>query len=263
MSLSDKVWPSAGHGQDDLRLSIIALLDEAGQPVGARELSATLRGAGFNLSPSTTARRLRDMDDEGLTQPIDSIGRVLTPLGKRLARRRRHSQTGTRLAEAADIQDTAGIVNLLKVRRAIEPEAVLDATASITDSHLAHLRTLVQKHRDGLSSGEGLPPQLSLSFHRAAAQTVKNPLLAEIHDLIFSQDLERIDVAVDLILEGHHHVELGVEEHAAIIEAMASSDGGAAAALMRAHLERLIEETNQFVFERGVVLLDTLISRGR
>ncbi|WP_327241139.1 FCD domain-containing protein [Streptomyces sp. NBC_01320] len=244
---------------DNTSDALLIAIDEVGSPVGARQISAALAERGRHLSESTVARRLRHLDAEGLTLQIGVKGRVLTDAGNRAVERLRRTSRSASLVSASEVRTAQDVVNLLKARRAIEPEAVRDATTHISDAELAALSTVVAEHRNRASAKERPPRDIALTFHRLLSAPAQNPLVQAMVGIVLDDSHDHVEAALDVILEAHHHSAVSVSEHEAIIEAMAQRDAERAADLMRAHLDRLLEEVDTFITRYDSELLERLL----
>ncbi|MFI9601450.1 FCD domain-containing protein [Streptomyces sp. NPDC052043] len=245
--------------RDSIAEAMLAFINDAGEPVGARQIRAGLAESGHDLSESTMARRLRDLDAHGFTRQVGSKGRVVTAQGAESVARIRRNSRGARLIAATDIRDADDLLNLLKARRAVEPEAVRDAAAHTTSDDLDDLRGLLETHRRQLQQGEPVQPLLSMEFHRRVAEPAMNPLVRAMHRLVLDTNLEHVDTTLDVILSAHHHSESSVTAHQQIIEAIARKDDVQAGELMREHVTNLLEETQQFIEAHGSDLVSHLL----
>ncbi|WP_406384950.1 FCD domain-containing protein [Streptomyces sp. NBC_01618] len=239
--------------------ALLVVIDEVGSPVGARQISAALAERGRHLSESTVARRLRQLDAEGLTLQVGAKGRVLTDAGNRAVERLRRTSRSASLVSASEVRTAQDVINLLKARRAIEPEAVRDATTHISDAELAVLRTVVAEHHDRAKVKERPPRDIALTFHRLLSAPARNPLVRAMVAIVLDDSHDHVEAALDVILEAHHHGAVSVSEHGSIIEAMAQRDAERAAELMRAHLDRLLEEVDTFIVRYDSELLERLL----
>lgn len=248
--------PAEGTGD-----ALLAVIGDAGGPVGARQIRAALGERGRHLSESTVARRLRELDAEGLTLQVGAKGRVLTDAGGRAVERLRRTSRSAGLVAASEVHTAQDVVNLLKARRAIEPEAVRDASAHVSEDELAALRESVAMHRERAAATERPPRDVALTFHRLLTAPTRNPLVRAMVAIVLDDSHDHVEATLDVILEAHHHGADSVSEHGAIVEAMARRDGEGAADLMRAHLERLLAEVDAFVSRYDSALLERLLRR--
>ncbi|MER5439737.1 FCD domain-containing protein [Streptomyces sp. NPDC002790] len=244
---------------DNVADALLVVIHEADSPVGARQISAALAARGRTVSESSVARRLRHLDARELTVQLGAKGRVLTEEGVRAVERLRRVSRSASLASASEVRTAQDVVHLLKARRAIEPEAVRDATERISDVDLDVLRRVVAEHHDR-AKGEKRPPRdIALTFHRLVSGPARNPLVQAMISIVLDTSHDRVEAALDIILETHHHGALSVSEHEAIVEAMAGRDAEGAAGLMRDHLDRLLGEVDAFIARYDAELLERLL----
>jgi len=247
---------------DDRLTRLLLLINDAGEPVGSRHLVAGLAKLGTVHSEATVARRLRQLDDRGLTVKVGTKGRRLSDAGRALARAvKAGAISAERLHNASDIRTTWDLLNLLRARRGIEPEAVRDATSSLCGTSGASLRDLVDRHRIEAAVDGSVPRDTALAFHREIAQHTRNPLVRAMLDIALNENMDFVEATLDVILEAHHRNAESVHEHADIAEAMLRGDAEHAAQLMHHHLTRLIHEVDEFVAAHDDKLIDRLLER--
>lgn len=240
--------------------ALLVVIGEAGSPVGARQIRAALAEQGRQHSESTVARRLRHLDTEGLTRQLGAKGRVLTDAGTRALERLRRTSRSASLVSASEVRTAQDVVHLLKARRAIEPEAVRDATTHISEAELTTLRKVVTEHHDRTRARERPPRDVALTFHRLLIAPARNPLVQAMVAIVLDDSHDHVEAALDVILEAHHHSAISVSEHSSIIEAMAEREAERAADLMRAHLDRLLDEVDTFIARYDSELLERLLN---
>jgi len=74
-----------GHDAHEVErkvISILKVLNESTQPLGARIIARELKDYGVDLTERAVRYHLKIMDERGLTQPMDKDGRIITKLGK-------------------------------------------------------------------------------------------------------------------------------------------------------------------------------------
>lgn len=238
--------------------AMLACIGGSDGPVGARQLRLSLSAAGLNISESTAARRLRDLDELGLSRQVGIKGRVITAAGAEVLARRKRA-TNVRLIAAADVRTASELFNLLHARRAIEPEMIRDATTHITSEDINDLRRIIMDHRKEVDGGDPVQPVLSLEFHRRIAEPATNPIVRAMHRLVLDSNLQNVDATLDAVLNNHDGVGSSVDAHARIVDAMESGDAIKAARLMHEHIETLIRETEDFIAANGTVLITHLL----
>lgn len=247
-------WMNTGVADD-----LLSVVGEAGVPVGARQIRAALSRRGRDLSESTIARRLRDLDDRGLTVQLGAKGRVLTADGALTVAALRRDSQGARLMKASEVRTAADVIHLLKARRAVEPEAVRDATAHTSEADHAELQRIVEEHSARVEADESPPRDLALGFHRRVSARTQNPLLQAMLAIVLDEALDRVEAVLDVILESHHHSDRSVSEHLAIVRAMSEGDEERAAELMHGHLDRLLDEVDAYLRRHDPALVERML----
>ncbi|WP_051898531.1 FCD domain-containing protein [Sciscionella sediminilitoris] len=247
----------------DVDTAVLRMLDHASGPVGAREIRNGLTQAGFELSEATVSRRLRELDARGVTEPVERKGRVLTEDGRAQVRARLRGLEHTDLlGRAIDVRTGQDVLNLLRARRAVEPEAVRGAAgfdAEVIDA----LRQSLAEHRRALEHGGPIPRQLVLDFHRTVTEASANPLISAMIRMALDPALDHVEAALDVILEARHTSAESIAEHARIVEALAAGEHDRAATVMTEHLDRLISETAAFIDRYEPDLVDRLLASAR
>jgi DNA-binding GntR family transcriptional regulator len=164
----------------------------------------------YGMSQGVLRPALDRLAQEGLVKILRSQGYLITPI------------------TLGDVQD------LLGTRVAVEPVATRLAAGKLTNHELAHLREQSQLQYDqelagDISAAEATNLELHLTIARASGL---ERLAAQIAALI--DEAERLwHFGLDLKIHG------GEErcQHLAIVDALATGDGGLAARAMEAHLE--------------------------
>lgn len=241
----------------EMQVLLIAL-DDSQEPMGSRRATELLREAGFSVSESTVSRLLRDLDANGWTRPVGAKGRTLTADGRTAVAdvRRSLNGSGDALSRALDVRTLGDMLELFVARRGVEREAAGGAAANATAEEVAHLRTLVEEQAQGVEAGTWLSRQ-SIAIHRAIGGASGNRLLATICDILYATELDPLEAAMDIVVGLHHSERLALDDHVAIVDAIAARDPAAAERAMSQHIDRLIVEIKQYtatgsgpVFER-------------
>ena len=119
---------------------------------------------------------------------------------------------------------------------AIEVEAAALAAARRTDAELTALRDALEErraHRADIAAHV----DTDLAFHRGIVAAADNPILLELFDGFAPRNRQGM---IDMLrLRGHHGDDGDHDVHERLLEAIASRDADAAAALTRTHLRAL------------------------
>lgn len=234
--------PRPEVGIDDLEMQLlIALQTDQGGPVGARLATRRLRERGITVSEATVSRLLKRLDDGGLTVRTAEKGRVPTELGRRVSTRYVTNQRrNTAFHEALDSDDLDRLRELLLARRGVEREAARlaaeraskDETKAIADS-LEHERQLI-----------GREDRPAREFHIEVARVSASPIFIALADTLLSTSMEFLEEIADVITGGSR--EQSIEEHTVVLRCIEEQDADGAEAAMVRHMDRLIDEVENF-----------------
>lgn len=241
--------PAQALSETDRRryLAALELLDLAEEPVGARRLSDELRRHGLDAAEATAGRLLRSFDDLAWTSNSGKRGRRITRKGRlMLAEMRlqdRFAEQTSHIAEAANAADLSELADLMHLRRAVESECARLAARNATDEEL-DLIDLAAKAHVGCIHTETRVDQ-SLNFHMLVARAAHNPLLEAVAALVLGVHNYKLADLMDAYLDGagpeREVVVHRAHEHLDLVEALRRRDPDAAEAIMRAHIDRMIE----------------------
>lgn len=139
------------------------------------------------------------------------------------------------LAEAigfvVDLHRDSSVLELLEVRRILEPSAAGLAAQRRDDEHLAALEESISH----VHAGTQLPALIEhdLQFHSLIAQSAKNSYLETLLDALSSKTVR---ARVWRGLTQDNAVQRTLDEHQAILEAIRNADADLARALVTAHI---------------------------
>ncbi len=129
---------------------------------------------------------------------------------------------------------------IFAARRAIEAAVAAMAAAAASRKDVSGLRELVAREAAAYARGDeraGL--RLSIDFHRRLAALAGNDVLTRFLDELVSRT-----PLVVLTHRGHAPSNCGVDDHLALVEAVAARNGKRAVELMRRHIDYLERELN-------------------
>ncbi|MQA96679.1 MAG: FCD domain-containing protein [Streptosporangiales bacterium] len=181
---------------------------------------------------------------------------------QRVASVLRGRATATRLLEGTEVRTSDGLVQLLRARRAVEPEAAREAALAADDGLNAALAEIIAEHRGHYAGADDVPRDISLSFHRRVAARTRNPIVKAMLDVVLDPALDRLEAALDVVLASHRSGAAAVAEHQAIADAIAASDADIGERAMRAHLDRLLDEAARFLTEETTPIVERLLTLG-
>jgi DNA-binding GntR family transcriptional regulator len=125
--------------------------------------------------------------------------------------------------------DVRELARISEVREMLEPEAARLAAERATDADRAELAALVEE----LDRGGAELMELDERIHRAVYRAAHNDLLEATLEQYYVLALRIWSIALDRA----HELEVAVEAHRALLEAIQAGDGVRAADTMRAHVQ--------------------------
>lgn len=195
--------------------------------VGARLPAERDLAAAYGASRPTVREAIIALEVDGLVEVRQGSGVYVT------ADRPRGGKGG-----ALDI----GPFELLEARRAIEGEACALAAARITGEEVEELRALVKRMRDTNAQDEiAQSEQLDQGFHLLIARATRNSAIVAAVEALWQA---RFRSPQSRMLSGKAHaagIKPRIDEHLAIVGALAARDPDAARGAMRAHIARVTE----------------------
>lgn len=125
-----------------------------------------------------------------------------------------------------------GLLELMKVREALEAGLVGAVTAGIPAEDLAALRVLVTTMESEAHTGR-VARATDRAFHLALYASLDNHLLSEVLDAFWAA-MDRVREDLD---DGHQDPRTTCAQHLEIVEAVAAGDGERAVRAMRTHFD--------------------------
>ncbi|MFE0244196.1 FadR/GntR family transcriptional regulator [[Kitasatospora] papulosa] len=130
-------------------------------------------------------------------------------------------------------QGEPGLLELMKVREALETGLVSAVTAGVPAEDLAVLRGLVATMEAEAAEGGRVARTTDRAFHLALYASLDNHLLSEVLDAFWAA-MDRVREDVD---DGHQDPSVTCSQHHEIVEAVAAADGARAVRAMRTHFD--------------------------
>lgn len=235
----------------DIRIEHITLghLSRSSGPTGSSRLVEELSRNEFDMSEATAGRFLRSLDRRGLTQSLGKRGRILTEDGrlrlKQLELLQRQGEHSAILVGAATPNDVDELIDLLYVRRAVEPEAARHAALRATDAEREEIRSVADSHVHHVTRGTD-HAQAAIDFHRLVAQASHNKMLIAVASLVVDPINDPLSTLLDVIsIEAGAHFNFA-HEHRGIVDAFDARDAAAAEEAMRSHIDDLIAVVEKY-----------------
>ncbi|MFI6535715.1 FadR/GntR family transcriptional regulator [Nonomuraea sp. NPDC050547] len=198
-------------------------------PVGTRLPGETTLAAQLGVGRSTVREALRALAGAGLVQPRQGSGVFVLATEAQ-------EDWPARLRRAA-------IGDIYEVRMLVEVQAARLAAARRTDADITALRAALTSRREVVAAaGAELDARFidaDIALHAAVVAAAHNPVLTDLFaEFVPALREGLIDLLGLLDVHAHEHGH-GDEAHAALVEAVAGGDAGAAGAI----LERELRET--------------------
>lgn len=232
-----------------IELLTLELLAESDRPIGSPRVVERLANNGITMAEATAGRLLRDFDRRGLTQSFAKRGRILTADGAaRLRRLRLLDKLNGHNAEmlrAIDVRDLDALLDLLYVRRALEPEAARLAALRATDEERDQIRAFAAEQVRAIDLGRQ-PNDAASRFHRAVAEASHNPMLGSIARVLLDSTNDPMGALLDAIGEQTGHHLTFAHDHFGIETAIRNGDAAAAEREMRTHIDELIADVELY-----------------
>lgn len=236
---------------DKIRIERIVLetLANADGPVGASRLVEGLRQNEIEVSEATAGRILRSLDTRGLTRQESMLGRLLTDAGrarlKELRILQRQDEQTALLVGAASPADIDELIDLLYVRRAVEPEAARHAALRANSDERAALQRLADSHLHQVVDGSG-SEEVALNLHRLVARASHNKMLTAVAGLTVDPSTSGLSTLLDLISSEADAQHVFAHEHQEVVNAILARDPDRAEAAMREHIDDLIKVVRDY-----------------
>lgn len=191
--------------------------------------------AEFTTSGSIIDRALDEMIASGLLVQNADGGRVVPAVLPRDA--------GFELPQAETLADVRSV---LELRLGLESVAASLAAQRRSDEQLAGIRAAALAHEETMRKGKGAA-QADVRFHNAIAAASGNPYMTDLLEYLGPLLIPRARVTLPRNageIRDAHHIR-SIEEHRAIVEAIAAGDADAARRGMRRHLLRALDLIDQ------------------
>lgn len=135
----------------------------------------------------------------------------------------------------ADLSQVSTVLDVLEIRLAVEVEAAALAAARRTPSQEARIREAFQAIAASIKRGEQAT-EADFAFHRAVAEATNNRIFVEFLEGLGQRSIPRAQVSASRRPDTAY-LQKVQQEHAAVVEAIASADADRARNAMRRHLQ--------------------------
>ncbi|MEZ0575568.1 FadR/GntR family transcriptional regulator [Halodesulfovibrio aestuarii] len=206
------------HIADQLR----DLITSGEFPSGKRLPSERKLSEIFSVSRHGVREALRKLEEQGLVFSRQGDGTYV---------RKIEEAQGRKPVSAALDRNKCRYVEVLELRKVIEPQIAAIAARYITEEELVELRRVLDEQIDDISQGRN-GSEADCEFHKLIAAGTRNSVMLEmvtrIHDIV-SQSLE-------FTLENSHRRHWAIETHERILRALETRDPETARKEMYEHI---------------------------
>ena len=225
--------------KNDIGYWILSHLEKKDLPLGAGLLLEEIKRNGIEISEATIGRQLRSLRSKGALNRVGNQGHCITQQGRellnRLKKERGIALTLENLLVSLDSGGPNGLMGVLVARRALEREAVRQATLNSSDKELDEIESIVQTQYKKMSQGEEYA-DASSDFHRNIFKISHVPLLETLYTfIVMSTTWQNFFIGMFNFYDIPANL-----AHEKILQAMKSRDPNLAADLMTSHIDDVI-----------------------
>ncbi len=236
--------------KNTLEYWILKLLDGQTAPHGAGSLLENIEAHGLAVSEAGIGRAMRALRTHGFLEKIGKQGHRITPSGQeRLLKLEEEKKLRDFLKDIVVQPEMRGgnnLIDRLIARKAIEREAVYQATLNATDEELREIERIVDEQYENMRKNENYA-DMSARFHRAILKASRVPLLETLYDFIgISSQWQNFFVGTFKI----YNTPLNIS-HDKILQLMKSRNPEKAAAAMASHLDDVIANAKKLAPEEN------------
>lgn len=215
---------------------ILYALKTQALPAGAIALSEQL-----GLAQATVGRELNRLEQDGYLVKVSNKGRILSKKGeeyiKQEEERQKKEQAAGNLIDFSDSLSPARLVEILEVRKLLEPETIRLTCEKATTEELESLRSIMLEHLYEINNG-GIGSAQDLKLHLAIAKYSQNETLHQLLLLLLTTKNAYTEFSLNsksfLLVQAEHHHE--------IVQALLLRDKEKATAAMEVHLDTILDQ---------------------
>lgn len=215
--------------------SLLSEVKNCEAPVGAAYLSNQLES-----SAATIGRMLKRAEDEGYLKSISNKGRVLTEDGETFLAnhytKNEMVQSAEKVIELAFSNETENIIDVLELRKLMEPHIVRLATEKATDEDKEAVKDMDFEHQYVLRKGRSGFEE-DLDVHLKFAELSGNKAMYQVLKLLLTEN-DIYDYLASITVSGKPG---SYSDHEKFLEAYYAGDANGAAKAMETHIDNLIK----------------------
>ena len=215
-----------------------ALIGAGEWPVGTRIPTEAELGEHLGVGRNTVREAVRALGYAGMLETRQGDGTYV----------RAHSDLGGMIQRR--VQRSA-LTEALEVRNSLERDAARFAAIRHTDADLATIRAALARQEDALlhDGDQDTIVDADVAFHRAIVNATYNSVLADLYEHLTAALSHRMAIAEAISPRTGAGVRM--DEHRAIVDAIAAGDADAAERAAAAHLQHSIEAVERLVAEEA------------
>ncbi len=226
-------------------LQVLQAVKDANMPVGAIQLSREL-----GIPSANIGRALWVLEKQGLLEKVQNKGRYITQAGELLldSTRQKHEKISIakELIDAATDIQLSDLLDILTVRRLLEPYAASCCALQLAEDQKQELESLQMDYKYQIRHGAGGSTQ-DLTLHLKIAEYGGNAVIVKILQLILTDR----NYYAEFTKAAKKLNDLSQTEHDQILEAIFRGDGNGAAAAMESHLDHVIRNVRESFLEHS------------
>lgn len=227
--------------KDLIEVLSLEYLSKNTAPIGAWKLKLALQEAGVDISEANAGRVLMRLDFQGYTRLEGSRGRVITQEGRKFLGIQKQEVLQGKLEhdliESVFAKNIEDLIDILRVRRAIEVEGAKLAATRATSEDIEALLNNIETHKKGVEKGND-PTSLAFDFHLKLAEASHNKFIIALLKLIISEEAN-LESKFEQLLTRERGGDYNIE-HKLIVDAIIEKDPDEAQRQMKKHLTSLI-----------------------
>ena len=202
-----------------------ACIEGGDWPIGTRIPSESELGEQFGVGRNTVREAIRALGYAGMLETRQGDGTYV----------RAHSDLGGMIQRR--VQRSA-LTEALEVRNSLERDAARLAAIRHTDADLDAIHAAISRQENELLGGDQEAiAEADLAFHRAIVHATYNSVLADLYDHL----TDALRLAISEAISPQAGAGVRMDEHRAIVDAIAAGDADAAGQAADDHLRHSIE----------------------
>lgn len=217
----------------DFIIPLLNVIHSAGKPVGATYLSTKL-----NIPQTSIGRILLQLEEDGLLTKISNKGRKLTSRGVLYLEEQKNQALKMNavdsLMDSVTSTSKKRLIEILKIRKLLEGQAVEEACNNANESQMAELESALSDYNASVKMGY-MGNEEDLILHLTIAKISGNLALYQILKIILTEENGYVKLAKETTITDT----VTPSDHASIVNAVLQRDANAAKQAMEKHLDNL------------------------